>query len=395
MPAPSEDDQPATPISSPRCLLDLPNEAPLAIIIRVEFSSENLANMSLVNKQIKSLMKTYKRQLLNDIAVVQFPVAHELRVEAGDQSVRSILRRQNVTSGIKGLVSLMMKTDIQHPALSVHQDVETLLTASCHIYSALRMHQFDWRSESDSAAIMLHLGPVAVASMYYSSIILCACLLRKASQFRHRRWLAFLSHPGAPAALSEIHLKDGGFYFQELFSNDALWRDGEHTESKTEPEAQELKLLRPAEDSCGSFTNLIAHVSSLGHSACADINVSSSNGGLEDKEEDVLKADGVLPNLTPAQVLRRAEAHLKRRLTKPNFLVQILRTTRMKWRSSFPSSFLPGGNFCRRSYCGIYGFLGLCQPRWDFTADHGSCFVRFRQIKRFISASNCCSVPGR
>lgn len=205
---------------APLSLPDFPNEVLLAIMARVEFSFENFTRLSLVSKHFYDLMKTHKTRILNDVAEAQFSEAGALRQRVGDHSVSSIFDLYGITYCIDHVVPVILQNQLSHASLPRHPQAAKILTTSFYIYDALRKRGVDPRKESDSTLFLLFLGRQAVVSMYYSSMMLHLCLLRKAVDFEHQRWLRVLSHPAAIAVIQNLLIKAGIAFFSGLVADD-------------------------------------------------------------------------------------------------------------------------------------------------------------------------------
>ena len=304
-----------------RYLPHLPNEALLAVIARVEFSTENFTNLSLVSKHIHGLMKTHMRQILNDIAVVQFPEPNALRQDIGDHSVSSILDLRGASWCTGNVVQSVLQFEWNGIRLLQHGDPAQILTSSFLIYDALCKLQIEPHSEGNATALLLCLGHRAVSSMYYASILLCLYLARKAAKFRHQRWLRVFSHPAAISVIQMVLVRAGIGFFSVLAMDDELWVTSGRTHHGQETGCRHHVETSLREAAGVRFSTLIASISArcwfCSASEAASITHNNDNDiGVGGDEQDEHPNDFEL---------RVAERFLENYRDGPNCVIVLLR----------------------------------------------------------------------
>ena len=213
-------------------LLDMPNEVLLRIVACIDFSSNGIVSLRLVNHHLDRLLTdpASLKQLQNDIADFQYPLANSFRTTLGDHSWSSLQELKEDTAVVARMIERIQKleSDIRlseaaEPAQlkpwlestkSSHEDTE-LLTVGLHLLAALHRAKIG-PSELESAWFLVALGPAATALMRFTSVHLRDSLLVRATRGQHEAWKSAAERSSAPLALEDLIVQKGLLFAEDL-----------------------------------------------------------------------------------------------------------------------------------------------------------------------------------
>jgi hypothetical protein len=261
------------PLSSDRkTLVDLPTEMLLAIIARVDFSPNNLINVSLVNKHIKAVMIGHKAKVLNDIEIVQFPEGKWMRALLKEEAttVSTLVRSRKSDTSINAIAELLAM-ELKNDPTFFADSGESMLRNGPYLFEGLH-YLFGARDgQIYPSAVIVHLDSDILKGIHCISLVMMRILQKIRRAHPISVWDDISFDENVELAIQDLVLKYGVSSFLDLLSvflpdEGAKHPTGKGQTSATGPTASSNRALALTEKIQSFRASLNANRGRNGHS---------------------------------------------------------------------------------------------------------------------------------